>query len=125
MACITADGICFPNKIPIILTTCLEIQAYIKGHHVYKNIWTPEIGEQLKVRIELGNCVDKFAVCVEKNKRVVGHLKKRESGKFTKIIFYFLRGDPYFSCIATISGKRCNRKDGEGLKVPCKLDMTG
>ena len=38
MACITADRICFQNEIPIILTTCLEIQTYIKGHHVYKDI---------------------------------------------------------------------------------------
>ena len=43
--------------IPIILTTCLEIQTYIKGPHVYKDIWIPEIGEQLKVRIEPDNCV--------------------------------------------------------------------
>ena len=76
MACITANGICFQNEIPIILTTCLEIQTYIKGHHLYKDIWTLEIGEQLKVRTEPDNCVDKFAVCVEKDKRVVGHLKR-------------------------------------------------
>ena len=61
----------------------------------------------------------------EKDKKVVGHLKKGESEKFAKIIFYFLRSDPYSSCTATISGKRCNLKDGEGLQVPCKLDMTG
>ena len=77
------------------------------------------------MRIEPDFCVDKCAVCVEKDKKVVGHLKKGESGKFTKIIFYFLRSDPYSSCIATISGKRCNLKDGEGLQVPRKLDMTG
>ena len=77
------------------------------------------------MRIEPNNCVDKYAVCVEKDKKVVGHLKKGESGKFAKIIFYFLRSDPYSSCIAAISGKRCNLKDGEGLQVPCKLDMTG
>ena len=57
MACITTNGICFRNEIPIILTTCLEIQTYIKGPHVYKDIWIPEIGEQLKVRIEPDNCV--------------------------------------------------------------------
>ena len=125
MACITADGICFQNEIPIILTTCLEIQTYIKGHHVYKDIWTPEIGEQLKVRIEPDNCVDKYAVCVEKDKKVVGYLKKGESGKFAKIIFHFLRSDPYSSCISTISEKTCNLEDGEGLQVPCQLDMTG
>ena len=71
MACITADGICFQKEIPIILTTCLEIQTYIKVHHVYKDIWTSEIGEQLKVRIEPDNCVGKYAVCVEKDKKVV------------------------------------------------------
>ena len=73
MTCITADGVCFQNEIPIILTTCLEIQTYIKGHHVYQDIWTSEIEEQLKVRTEPDNCVDKFAVCVEKDKRVFGH----------------------------------------------------
>ena len=62
MACITADEFFFHNEIPIILTTCLKIQTYIKGHHVYKGIWTPE--KQLKVRTEPDNCVDKFAVCV-------------------------------------------------------------
>ena len=77
MACITANGICFQNKIPIILTTCVEIQTYIKGHHVYKDIWTPEIGEQLKVRIEPDNCVDKCAVCVEKDKKSCWTFKER------------------------------------------------
>ena len=62
---------------------------------------------------------------MEKDKKVVKHLKKGESEKFAKIIFCFLRSDPYSSCIATILGKRCNLKDGEGLQVPCKLDMTG
>ena len=57
MASITANRICFQIEIPIILTTCLEIQTCIKGPHVYKDIWIPEIGEQLKVRIEPDNCV--------------------------------------------------------------------
>ena len=117
MACITANGICFQNKIPIILTTCVEIQTYIKGHHVYKDIWTPEIGEQLKVRIEPATCVDKYAVYVEKDKKVVRHLKKGESEKFAKIIFYFLRSGQYSSCIATASEKRSNLKDGEDLQI--------
>ena len=98
----------------------------LKSKHTSKvTMFIRIYGEQLKVRIEPENCVDKFAVCVEKDKRVVGHLKKGESGKFAKIIFYFLRSDPYSSCITTISGKRCNLKDGEDLQVPCKLDMTG
>ena len=46
------------------------------------------------MRIEPDNCNDKYAVCVEKEKKAVGHLKKEESGKFAKIFFYFLRSDP-------------------------------
>ena len=88
-------------------------------------MWTPEIRKQLKVRIEPGNCADKYAVCLEKDKKVVGHLKKGESRKFAKITFYFLRRDPYSSCIATISGKRCNLKHREGLQVTRKFDTTG
>ena len=108
MARITANGICFQNEIDIFLTTCLEIQTYIKAHHVYEDIWTPEIGKQLEVRIKPDNCVDRYAVYMEKDKKVLGHLKKGEPGKFAKIIFYFLRSDPNSSCTARISGKRCN-----------------
>ena len=35
------------------------------------------LGEILQVRREPENIVDKFAVCMEKDDRVVGHLKKR------------------------------------------------
>ena len=56
---------------------------------------------------------------------VVGHLKKRDSGKFLKTIFYFLRSDTYCNCYAEVSGKRCNLKDGDGLQVPCKIITMG
>ena len=45
------ETICFQDEIPVILITCLELETYIKGHHVYKEVWTPELGEQLNVRI--------------------------------------------------------------------------
>ena len=51
------------------------------------------MGEKLIVLMEPHNCVNKFAVCVEKDQTVVGHLKKEDSGKFAKRIFYFLRSD--------------------------------
>ena len=121
----TVETICFQDEIPVILTTCLELETYIKGHHVYKEVWTPELGEQLNVRMEPDNRVDKFAVCVEKDQAVVGHLKKGNSVKFAKTIFYFLRSDTYSSCYVTVSGKRCNLKDGEWLQVPCKMIIMG
>ena len=75
--------------------------------------------------MEPDNHVDNLAVCVEKDQTVVGHLKKGDSGKFAKTIFYFLRSDTYCNCYAEVSGKRCNLKDGEGLQVPCKIIITG
>ena len=62
MASATAENIYFQDKIPVILTTCLELETYIKGHHVYKEIWTPELGKQLNVPMEPCNRVDKSAV---------------------------------------------------------------
>ena len=52
------ETICFQDEIPVIFITCLELETYIKGHHVYKEVWTPELGEQLNVRIEPDNRVD-------------------------------------------------------------------
>ena len=63
------------------------------------------LGEELEVRIEPDNHVDKFAVCVKKVGKIVGHLKKEASGRFAKTIFYFLRSDYYSSCVAKVSGK--------------------
>ena len=76
MASARVENICFQDKIPVILTTYLELETYIKGHRAYKEIWTPELGERLNIPMEPDNRVDKFAVYVEKCQAVVGHLKK-------------------------------------------------
>ena len=42
-----------------------EIGTFIKGHHVYKAIWAPEIGESLRIRsqqLESNNPVDNLYV---------------------------------------------------------------
>ena len=48
MASATVEAICFQDKIPVILNASLELETYINGHHVYKEVWTPEVGEKLK-----------------------------------------------------------------------------
>ena len=40
----------------------LDLETFIKGHDVYKDIWTPKQGEQLDVLMEPDNRMDKFAV---------------------------------------------------------------
>ena len=97
----------------------------MKGHHAYKDTWTLEIGESHNAQIETNNPVDKYAVCIRKFGKVVGHLKKGENGKFAKAIFFFLRGDPYSKAKTITSERRCNLGDGEGLQVPSKLKLVG
>ena len=40
MASATVETICFQDKIPVVLNTSLELESYIKGHHVYVEVWT-------------------------------------------------------------------------------------
>ena len=114
----TVETICFQDEISVILNTSLKLEAYIKSHHVYKEVWTPEVGEKPNVLMELDNRVEKTAVCVENGQTIVGHWKKGGSAKFAKTIFYFLRSDTYSNCYTEVSEKRCNLHDGEVLTSP-------
>ena len=77
------------KEIQVVVTTNFEIDPFVKGYHEYKNIWTPKIGEILSTEREPGNLVDKYAVCVKKNNKIVGHLQLGKDGKFAKTVFYF------------------------------------
>ena len=55
--------------------TSTDIVSNIKGYHVYKSVWTPTLQEQVCGEIEPhNNPVDKYAVTVKKDEKVVGHL---------------------------------------------------
>ena len=85
-----------------------EIDTYVKGYHVYKNIWKPTVNEELETEMEPDNVMDKYAVCVKKNTSIVGHLPLGKNGKFAKMIFYFLRADQDAECKVVITGKEVN-----------------
>ena len=95
----------------------------MKGHHIYKDVWSPVIGEILQVEMEPDKLVHKNAICVRKDGKVVGRLKKRLMGRYAKTIFYFLRRDPFSKCTAKFVGP--NLGDGEGLQVPCEMHFVG
>ena len=72
------------------------------------------------------NPVDKYEVCLKtSNGTIVGRLKKGESGRLAKTIFYYLRSHPQANCTAKVPGKIFNLADGEDLLVPCILQFTG
>ena len=43
---------------------------------MYTRVWTPIFNEVLQTRREPENQTDKYAVCVLKDRKVVGHLKR-------------------------------------------------
>ena len=45
--------------------------SVVRGHHVYKCIWTPSVGEKLPVVTGVGNLHDKHAVCIKKDGKIV------------------------------------------------------
>ena len=113
------------EEIPIVVTTDVDVDSFVKGHHEYKSIWTPKIGEILSTEREPGNLVDKYAVCVKKENEIVGHLPLGKDGKFAKTVFYFLRADEYGSCNVLIKGKPVNLGDGDEMHVSCTLNFVG
>ena len=61
----------------------------IRGHHIYKAVWTPIVGEILVVDQEPSNPHDPHAVAVLKNTDIVGHVPRDISRIFS---FFLLHG---------------------------------
>ena len=51
--------------------------SVVRGHHVYKSVWTALLEERLSVRPEPGNNHDKHAVSVVKHGEIVGMVTSR------------------------------------------------
>ena len=60
----------------VCLPYVFEFQSYVTGHHVYKDIWTPTLGEKLSTAAEPENHHEKYPVKVLKENEVVGHVPR-------------------------------------------------
>ena len=54
-----------------------ELESCVRGHHIYKEVWTPVTGEVLSCARETVNLHDHFAVKVLRAGVIVGHLPKK------------------------------------------------
>ena len=61
----------------------LHWDGVIRGHHVYRDIWTSFIGEVLRVAQETHNVQDWFAVAVVKDDITVGHVPREVRALFS------------------------------------------
>ena len=57
--------------------------SVVRGHHVFKAVWTPYTGETLSVHEECDNEHDSFAVSVKNGSIIVGHVPREVSRIFT------------------------------------------
>ena len=97
-----------------------ELQSFIRGHHVYKDVWMPVIGEVLLLRREPSNVKDSYAVAIVKDGDVVGHVPYNISA----IASHFLCRECN-KAFAEVTGNEVNRGGGYGLEVPCKYRFYG
>ena len=67
---------------------------------MYKNIWEAVVGETLNFVRELRNVRDRYAVAVEKNGTVVGHLPR----KVSRVCALLLKRGGNIQC--TVTGKQ-------------------
>ena len=104
------------EELAIVVVKEHQYSSILKGFHVYKEIWNPVKGEVLDTRMEPGNPTDQYAVCVENNGNVVGHLTEGNNVHFYKTIFFLLRADEYGSCKARVRKSKVINH-GEGMEV--------
>ena len=61
--------------------------SVIRGHHVYKETWTPYLSEELTTNVEEGNLFDRHAIAVLKNGEIVGHMPRT----ITRFSWFFVK----------------------------------
>ena len=91
-------------------------ESVVRGHHVYKRVWSPVDGEILQLSCEEDNDHDRFSVSVMKAEFVVGHSPRR---LLSRTVWHFLRHCGKATCEVT-----WRRKFGNGLEVPCLYSIS-
>ena len=108
-------------EMPLVIIKEFETESVIKGYHAYMNDWTPILGENLSTRSEPENEIDKYAVAITKDARVIGHLKKGKTGRYAKTVFYFLRANLMNTISITVTGKGLTLEMGKACKFPAQF----
>ena len=98
-----------------------EVEAMVRGYHVYKEILDASIGEELLCAREPTNPCDPFAIAVVKSDQTVGHVPL----KISSVCSLFLRHGGTIMC--KITGRRQHSKDlaQGGLEIPCTMTFEG
>ena len=101
----------------------IKFQSLIRDHHVYKNVWSPYVGETLVAHPddrEEAREYDKYAIGIYKknmdcSEELVGHAPV----ELSSLLYHFLQASSDNCINVRVIGKR---KREIGLVVPAKYD---
>ena len=99
----------------------IKIEAMVRGYHVYQSIWTVVVGESLPCLRERGNPEDPYAVSVNKDQEIVGHVPRIISAFCSS----FLRRGRRITCLITGSRRYSRDLAQGGIEVPCIFICSG
>ena len=73
-------------SVKYIMESELVKESVVLGHHIYKDVWSPVVGELLPVLQESNNVHDRRAVAVFSDVNIVGHVPR----ELSRIFWFFL-----------------------------------
>ena len=101
-----------------------EIPCASRGYHVYREIWTPRLGQSLKVEQEINNVHDPFAISLETkipgkltDTEIVGHIPR----EISRFCHYFLNYVGKLEVRVTNTRYRPSPIPAGGLEIPILL----
>ena len=98
------------------------LESCVREHHIFKNVWSAQIGESLTCKPEFGNVFDMYTVAVVKDEEItVSHIPRKKS--YISHLFLICGGQ----IVCQVSGNRRVTTDlpQGGLEVPCFYTFVG
>ena len=105
------------NFVGVLEVKKMEMESWITGHHIYKRVWTPVIGQRLQCRQYRGNRIDPTALGVFNGSCLVGHAPRDIKDELLREI---RRGR---TITVIVTGGRENAR-GRGLEVPATYRVS-
>ena len=98
-----------------------RIQSTVRGHHIYKEVWSLRVGEELPVHCESDNDHDPFALAVLKDDTIIGHVP----WEISRVCCFFLQKSGSKMTCQVDGNRRRSALEGKEFVVPCVYVFRG
>lgn len=97
----------------------LHVKSVIRGYHVYKEDWVPNIGDSFGVEIKELNDHDRYAVAIVVHDRMTGHIPR----ELSKAVYYSIINNGCVQGIVT-GRRKLSTIQMKGLEIPCIYEFS-